>query len=216
MNLSLKENKKAWCTEAWHSPELSVFNAIATPRELILRKVQYRSWQKSRNLAFRLLKMFFPQDPMLLYQQSPYMTPPVIPRSPPVRSSFLIDDLLVRRQSPYIVPKQPQDNHLHEPQVSSGNGNSFKFGMPSIFSRTREERSTIYQGTFLINFTTYLGKACLRECLCIKSDCPFCVQAYKTFVRELFLCFAFKNKSAYRNGTILKSSINNFEAAKRF
>lgn len=89
--------------------------------------------------------MFFPQDPMLLYQQSPYMTPPAIPRSPPVRSSFLIDDLLVRRQSPYIVPKQPQDNHLHEPQVSSGNGNSFKFGLPSIFSRTREEHSTVYQ-----------------------------------------------------------------------
>ena len=83
------------------------------------------------------------------------MTPPAIPRSPPVRSSFLIDDLLVRRQSPYIVPKQPQDNHLHEPQVSSVNGNSFKFGMPSIFSRTREEHSTVYQGKFLIDFNLF-------------------------------------------------------------
>lgn len=40
MNLSLKENKKAWCTETWHSPELSKsFNASAAPGELILRKV---------------------------------------------------------------------------------------------------------------------------------------------------------------------------------
>lgn len=150
MNLSLNENKKAWCTETWHSPELSKSLKLL---QLLVNSfcAKYWSWQKSRNLTFILLKMFFPQDPMLLYQQSPYMTPPAIPRSPPVRSSFLIDDLLVRRQSPYIVPKQPQDNHLHEPQVSSGNGNSFKFGLPSIFSRTREEHSTVYQGKFLIN-----------------------------------------------------------------
>ncbi|KAL9985081.1 hypothetical protein ACROYT_G007444 [Oculina patagonica] len=88
--------------------------------------------------------MFFSQDPMLLYPQSPYMQPPAIPRSPPNRPSFLIDDLLVRRQSPYLVPKQPQD-HGHDPQVPSSSGNSFNFGMPTIFSRSRKEHSAVYQ-----------------------------------------------------------------------
>ena len=95
--------------------------------------------------------MFFSQDPMLLYQQPPYMQAPAIARSPPSRPSFLIDDLLVRRQSPYLVQKQPQD-HIHEPQVPSTSGNSFKFGMPSIFSRSREEHSSVYQGKISYQF----------------------------------------------------------------
>lgn len=99
--------------------------------------------------------MFFSQDPMLLYQQSPYMQSPAIPRSPPSRPSFLIDDLLVRRQSPYLVPKQPQD-HEHDRQIPSTSANSFKFGMPSIFSRSREEHSTVYQGKDFINIKKIL------------------------------------------------------------
>lgn len=94
--------------------------------------------------------MFFSQDPMLLYQQSPYMQGAAISHSPPSRPSFLIDDLLVRRQSPYLVPKQPQD-HVHEPQIPSSSGSSFKFGMPGIFSRSREEHSSVYQGEDFIN-----------------------------------------------------------------
>ena len=92
--------------------------------------------------------MFFSQDPMLLYPQSPYMPSPAIPRSPPTRPSFLIDDLLVRRQSSYLVPKQPQD-HGHDPQVPASSGNSFNFAMPSIFSRNRKEHSSVYQGIYL-------------------------------------------------------------------
>jgi len=100
--------------------------------------------------------MFFSQDPMLLYPQSPYMQSPAIPRSPPTRPSFLIDDLLVRRQSSYLVPKQPQD-HGHDPQVPASSGNTFNFGMPSIFSRNRKEHSSVYQGIYLTassSFTT--------------------------------------------------------------
>ncbi|PFX30219.1 brain-specific homeobox protein homolog [Stylophora pistillata] len=89
--------------------------------------------------------MFFSQDPMLLYPQSPYMqTGPAIPRSPPSRPSFLIEDLLVRRQSPYLVPKPPQE-HAHEPQVPSSSGSSYNFGMPALFSRSRKDHSTVYQ-----------------------------------------------------------------------
>lgn len=92
--------------------------------------------------------MFFSQDPMLLHPQSPYMQNPAIPRSPPNRPSFLIDDLLVRRQSPYLVPKQPQD-HGHEPaQVPASSSNTFNFGMPTIFSRSRKEHTSVYQGIY--------------------------------------------------------------------
>jgi len=92
--------------------------------------------------------MFFSQDPMLLYPQSPYMQNPTIPRSPPNRPSFLIDDLLVRRQSPYLVQKQPQD-HGHDPaQVPASSSNTFNFGMPTIFSRSRKEHTSVYQGMY--------------------------------------------------------------------
>lgn len=122
--------------------------------------------------------MFFSQDPMLLYPQSPYMQTPAIPRSPPNRPSFLIDDLLVRRQSPYLVPKQPQD-HGHDPQVPSSSGNSFNFGMPTIFSRSRKEHSAVYQGTHFINFkpftTTIFNRACLN------SDFVFAVNESRSY-----------------------------------
>lgn len=103
--------------------------------------------------------MFFSQDPMLLYPQSPYMQTPAIPRSPPSRPSFLIDDLLVRRQSPYLVSKQPQD-HGHDHQIPSSSGNSFNFGMPAIFSRSHKEHSAVYQGIYKL-FTTiiFTGRA---------------------------------------------------------
>ena len=88
--------------------------------------------------------MFFSQDPMLLYQQSPYMPSPSIPRSPANRPSFLIDDLLVTRQSPYLMPKQAQD---HGSQLPPGSNSSFKFaGMPALMPRSREDHSPMYQG----------------------------------------------------------------------
>lgn len=105
--------------------------------------------------------MFFSQDPMLLYPQSPYMQSPAIPRSPPNRPSFLIDDLLVRRQSPYLVPKQPQD-HGHDPaQVPASSSNTFNFGMPTIFSRSRKEHSSVYQGIYKLFYALYDNRVCL-------------------------------------------------------
>ncbi|XP_068708174.1 homeobox protein BarH-like 1 [Montipora capricornis] len=92
--------------------------------------------------------MFFSQDPMLLYQQSPYMQSPALPHTSPSRSSFLIDDLLVRRQSAYLVPKpqlQQEPRSRDQPKIPPSNGSAFKFGMPSLFSRSREEHSSVYQ-----------------------------------------------------------------------
>lgn len=111
--------------------------------------------------------MFFSQDPMLLYPQSPYMQNSAIPRSPPNRPSFLIDDLLVRRQSPYLVPKQPQD-HGHDPaQVPASSSNTFNFGMPTIFSRSRKEHTSVYQGTIQ---TLPVSKSLLQQGVLINSD----------------------------------------------
>ena len=112
--------------------------------------------EKKKDENRKRLGMFFSQDPMpLLYQQSPYMQGPAMPHTSPSRPSFLIDDLLVRRQSAYLVPKPQlqQDPHSHEQtQIASASGSSFKFGMPGIFSRGREEHSSVYQGNnFFIN-----------------------------------------------------------------
>ncbi|XP_015764487.1 PREDICTED: homeobox protein Hox-D8-like [Acropora digitifera] len=105
--------------------------------------------RKKKDENRKRLGMFFSQDPMpLLYQQSPYMQGPAMPHTSPSRPSFLIDDLLVRRQSAYLVPKPQlqQDPHSHEQtQIASASGSSFKFGMPGIFSRGREEHSSVYQ-----------------------------------------------------------------------
>lgn len=112
--------------------------------------------RKKKDENRKRLGMFFSQDPMpLLYQQSPYMQGPAMPHTSPSRPSFLIDDLLVRRQSAYLVPKPQlqQDPHSHEQtQIASASGSSFKFGMPGIFSRGREEHSSVYQGNNFYQF----------------------------------------------------------------
>ena len=62
---------------------------------------------------------------------------------------FLIDDLLVRRQSAYLVPKpqlQQEPRSRDQPKIPPSNGSAFKFGMPSLFSRSREEHSSCLPG----------------------------------------------------------------------
>lgn len=132
--------------QKWHSYRWPWnFKVIATHKQTHFQSSSHIE-DITKDPETKNARMFFSQDPMLLYPQSPYMqTGPAIPRSPSSRPSFLIDDLLVRRQSPYLVPKPPQD-HGHEPQIPSSSGNSFNFGMPAIFSRSRKEHSTVYQG----------------------------------------------------------------------
>lgn len=136
-----------WCTVMIDTPPSS-----QTLKWFLLTantfQVELALWRHQDSAETLHAGMFFSQDPMLLYPQPPYMqTGPAIPRSPPSRPSFLIDDLLVRRQSPYLVPKPPQE-HPHEPQVPSSSGTSYNFGMPALFSRSRKEHSTVYQGIF--------------------------------------------------------------------
>jgi len=150
---------------------------LQAPRRLICGEVRTVSRHCSESLN---ATMFFSQDPMLLYPQSPYMQSPAIPRSPPNRPSFLIDDLLVRRQSPYLVPKQPQD-HGHEPQVPASSGNTFNFGMPTMFSRSRKEHSSVYQGIY----TLYQFHALYHNRACLNSDFLFWVN-----LRSSTPCFA--------------------------
>ena len=108
-----------------------------------------RTERRKKQSSLKIPTMFFPQDPMILYQQSAaYMQSTTIPRSSQSRPSFLIDDLLVPRQHPYLLPKQTSyQEHSSTVPVSSTNS-ALKFGMPSILSPRQQdtEPTSMYQG----------------------------------------------------------------------